>query len=136
MLRTIEAVLGIKPMGLNDAVQQPMSQVFSTQQAHWDYTPRVPAILRTTQLPLPPDTEKKAGVRGVQPQHDAAYWAAQTSGFDFSTEDKLDSATFNLVLWKGLKGQSQPYPTERDGRDLSKNRRALLQQYGLIAIGK
>src|SRR5262249_28990546 len=28
MLRTIEAVLGIQPMGLNDAVQQPMSEVF------------------------------------------------------------------------------------------------------------
>jgi DNA-binding beta-propeller fold protein YncE len=130
MLRTIEAVLGITPMGLNDAVQQPMSQVFSTQQAHWDYTAHVPAILRTTQLPLPPDTEKKAGAWST-PRHDTAYWAEMTAGFDFSAEDKLDSAKFNLVLWNGLKGESQPYPMERDGRDLSKNRKQLLQQSGL-----
>ena len=49
-------------------------------------------------------------------------------GFDFSIEDKLDSAAFNLVLWNGLKGENQAYPAERDGRDLSKNRKQLLEQ--------
>jgi len=132
MLRTIEAVLGIRPMGLNDAVQQPMSQVFSTQQAHWDYTAHVPAILRTTQLPLPPDTEKKPAAWST-PRHDTAYWAEKTAGFDFSAEDKLDSAKFNLILWNGLKGEDQPYPSERDGRDLSKNRKQILQESGLQA---
>jgi hypothetical protein len=62
----------------------------------------------------------------LQPSHDAAYWADKTKGFDFSAEDKLDSDSFNLVLWQGLKGESQPYPAERDGRDLSKHRDALL----------
>jgi YVTN family beta-propeller protein len=127
MLRTIEAVLGIRPMGLNDVVQQPMSQVFSMQQAHWDYTAHVPAILRTTQLPLPADTEKKPAAWST-PRHDTAYWAEKTAGFDFSAEDKLDSAKFNLILWNGLKGEDQPYPSERDGRDLSKNRKQLLQE--------
>jgi hypothetical protein len=128
VLRTIEDVLGIKPLGLNDALQPPMAEVFSTRQADWTYTARVPAVLRTTQLPLPGATsEEKAGAK-VAPAHDAAYWTEKTRGFDFSAEDKLDTESFNLILWNGIKGEDQPYPMERDGRDLSKGRAALLRE--------
>lgn len=127
MLRTIEEVLGIKPMGLNDALQAPMTDVFSKDAATWSYSARVPAVLRSTQLPLPPTSEPKAA--SSAPGHDAAYWAEKTAGFDFSSEDKLDSARFNLVLWKGMKGEDQPYPTERNGRDLRKNRQKLLKEF-------
>jgi DNA-binding beta-propeller fold protein YncE len=128
MLRTIEDVLGIKPLGLNDAFQPPMAEVFSTHQPDWTYTARVPAILRTTKLPLPaPTSGEKAGDMAV-PAHNAAYWTEKTRGFDFSTEDKLDSESFNLILWNGLKGEGQPYPAERDGRDLSKGRTVLLRE--------
>ena len=121
----MEEVLGIKPLGLNDALQPPMTEIFSTQQTAWSYKARVPAVLRTTQLPLPAAAaEEKSGA--VVPMHDAAYWAEKTKGFDFSTEDKLDSDSFNLVLWNGLKGETTPYPSERDGRDLSKHRDTLL----------
>jgi len=125
LLRTMEEVLDIKPLGLNDALQPPMSEIFSMQQPTWGYKARVPAILRTTKLPLPvPAAEERSGA--VVPMHDAAYWASKTKGFDFSAEDKLDSDSFNLILWNGLKGESTPYPSERDGRDLSKHRDALL----------
>jgi DNA-binding beta-propeller fold protein YncE len=124
LLRTMEEVLGIKPLGLNDALQPPMSEVFSTQQATWNYKARVPAILRSTKLPLPAAAAKEAP-GATESSHDAAYWAEKTKDFDFSAEDKLDSEGFNMVLWKGLKGDSQPYPLERDGRDLSKHRSAL-----------
>jgi hypothetical protein len=101
-----------------------MADVFSTRQAAWTYKARVPSILRTTKLPLPaPTTEEKAA---PSPGHDAAYWAENTKGFDFSSEDKLDSDRFNLVLWNGLKGDDQPYPADRSGRDLRKHRSALL----------
>ena len=63
------------------------------------------------------------------PAHDAAYWAEQTKGFDFSVEDKLDSDRFNLVLWNGLKGADQPYPSDRSGHDLRKHRAALLRDH-------
>lgn len=130
MLRTIEDVLGIKPLGLNDAFQPPMAEVFSTRKAAWTYTARVPAVLRTTQLPLPAaSSEEKshAAKSSSTPSHDAAYWEEKTRGFDFSEEDKLDSESFNLILWNGLIGKDQPYPSERDGRDLRKGRAALLR---------
>jgi len=86
---------GIKPLGLNDALQPPMTDIFSTQQAAWTYKARVPAILRTTKLPLPAATvEDKAGAASLVPGHDAAYWADKTKDFDFSAEDKLDSESF------------------------------------------
>ena len=130
VLRTIEDVLGMKPLGINDAFQPPMAEVFSMQAQSWRYTAHVPAILRTTRLPLPPATPPMSGVSTPQPRHDSAYWAERTHGFDFSAEDKLDSQSFNLVLWHGLKGETEPYPAESDGRDLQRNRCALLRQYG------
>ncbi len=127
LLRTMEEVLGIKPLGLNDALQPPMSEVFSTHQTTWSYKAQVPEILRTTKLPLPVATaEDRPGV--IEPGHDTTYWADKTKDFDFTVEDKLDSESFNMVLWKGIKGESQSYPSERDGRDLSKHRDALLRE--------
>jgi len=131
LLRTMEEVLGIKPLGLNDALQPPMTDIFSTQHGSWTYKARVPSILHTTKLPLPAATaEDKTGAANPVPGHDAAYWADKTKDFDFSAEDKLDSESFNMVLWTGLKGDAQPYPSERDGRDLSKHRDALLREIG------
>jgi hypothetical protein len=80
--------------------------------------------LCTTKLPVPAAAAKEIPL--AQPSHDAAYWADRTKDFDFSAEDKLDSESFNMVLWKGLKGEGEPYPSERDGRDLRKHRDALL----------
>jgi YVTN family beta-propeller protein len=128
LLRTMEEVLGIKPLGLNDALQPPMSEVFSKQQATWNYKARVPEVLRTTKLPLPAPTAKEE-IGEVDPSHDAAYWASKTKDFDFSAEDQVDSERFNMVLWKGLKGEGEPYPSERDGQDLSKHRDALLREF-------
>ncbi|MGZ4874529.1 MAG: bifunctional YncE family protein/alkaline phosphatase family protein [Candidatus Angelobacter sp.] len=128
LLRTMEEVLGIKPLGLNDALQPPMAEVFSTQQVAWTHKARVPSILRSTKLPLPAATaEDKAPAASLVPGHDAAYWADKTKAFDFTAEDKLDSQSFNMVLWTGLKGEAQPYPSEREGRDLRKHRSAILR---------
>jgi len=127
MLRTIEEVLGIQPLGLNDAMQAPMTEVFTTQAAPWSYQARVPAVLRKTQLPLPPEASSSAAGPYDQPSHDAQYWEKQTAGFDFSTEDKVDAEQLNLILWNGIMGEGHPYPRERSGRDLSKNRKLLLR---------
>jgi YVTN family beta-propeller protein len=129
MLRTIEDILGIKHLGLNDAVQSPMTEIFSRTQLQWSYTTRIPAVLRTTQIPLPPDSDPAPGaLAGSAPRHDAEYWERQTQGFDFSAEDKLDSAKFNQVLWKGLMGDDKPYPASRNKHNLRLNRQQLLKQ--------
>ncbi len=99
VLRTIEEVLGLPPLGLNDAVQGPMTDVFDLKQATWSYKARVPDVLRSTKLPLPGGKSHAA-----QPTRSAEYWAEKTRSFDFSIEDHIDSAAFNQVLWEGLRG--------------------------------
>jgi YVTN family beta-propeller protein len=135
-LRTIEDILGIQHMGLNDGLAEPMTEVFQTVKTDWSYKPIVPEALRTTQLPLP---ARAAGASGASTSEcaagvamlalrDAAYWTEKMSGFDFAEEDKLDTARFNRALWKGLKGEHVPYPRTRNGRDLRLNREQLLKQ--------
>ena len=53
ILRTIEAVLGLKPLGLNDALAMPMADVFDPAQSQWTYRAEAAEVLRTTQLPIP-----------------------------------------------------------------------------------
>ena len=105
MVRTIEDVLGLPPMGLNDALAAPMSDVFDTAQARWNYTAAVPNVLRSTKLPLPPATSAE---RVIQPRRTAAWWATAMAGQNFAEEDRLDTAAFNRALWRGLKGEKLP----------------------------
>jgi DNA-binding beta-propeller fold protein YncE len=130
LLRTIEAVLGLEPMGLTDGLAEPMSQVFDTAQTGWSFDARVPGVLRTTKLPLPP-LASAAQDRCIQaPRRSAEWWAAAMAGQNFDEEDRLDTAAFNHALWRGLKGDAAPYPSRRDGRDLSGDRARLLKTAG------
>ncbi|MBY0283939.1 MAG: bifunctional YncE family protein/alkaline phosphatase family protein [Sphingomonas sp.] len=100
MIRTIEAVLGLKPNNLFDGGARPMADLFDlTQGPGWSFKATPADILYSTQLPLPPRTT--AGPIAL-PRHDAAWWAAETRDFDWSSEDKNDAAAFNAVLAKGL----------------------------------
>ena len=125
LLRTIEAVLGLKPMNLNDALAVPMADVFDPAQAQWAFHAEASDILRSTQLPIPADrfAAKSATNCG---ERSAGYWAAAMKGQDFSTEDRLDTPRFNSALWQGL--GSGPEPSLRDGRDLRKDRANLLRE--------
>ena len=125
MVRTIEAVLGLAPMGLNDALAEPMDEVFDVNQAAWSYTAKVPAVLRSTALPLPPATTAQAACV-ARPRRTAAWWAAAMKGQDFNEEDRLNTAAYNRALWRGLKGDA-PYPSQRSGKDLSGNRAGLVK---------
>jgi hypothetical protein len=97
----------------------------------WDYRAIVPAALRTTELPLPATTafspaENRAY---VQPRHDAAYWAAQTEGMDFSAEDRLDTPRFNRILWAGLMGDAAPFPENPQAKNLRRHRGRVLRRF-------
>lgn len=106
LLRTISDVLGIDHLSIYDANQRPMSDVFDLSQTSWRYKASASGLLRGTALPLP---------RGLtfadakSSPHDARYWMAQTRGFDFSKEDKVDALVYNKVLWQGLMG-GRAYP--------------------------
>lgn len=126
MLRTIEDVLGIKPMGLNDGLAEPMAEIFDKLKRLWNYKAIVPEVLRTTQLPLPPRT---AALGDSALKRDAAYWENAMRGQNFTGEDQLDEPRFNRALWAGLKGEHVPFPIVRHGRDLRKNRAALLLKH-------
>ncbi len=109
MLRTIEGVLGLKPMGLNDALATPMADVFDLKgDGHWSYTAHAARVLQATDLPIPADRFVAAQASAADcPVRTAAYWAAAMKGQDFRTEDKLDTAAFNKALMEGLKRGSR-----------------------------
>ena len=123
MIRTIEEVLDLEPLGLTDGLAEPMTDVFEMVQRPWSYDAIYPAPLFDTDLPHPPDLVLNGRFDPTfMPLHDAAYWDQVTAGQNFAREDALDAASFNQSLWRGVKGENVPYPTVRDGRDLSNNR--------------
>ena len=125
-LRTIEEVLGLPPMNLNDALAKPMADIFTRTPSPWSFTATPSASLYNTQLPLPP---KPAGLVVPTPAHDAAYWAQVTAGLDFAAADNVDFAAFNRITWAGIMGNT-PYPAAPTGADLRQNREELLARYG------
>jgi DNA-binding beta-propeller fold protein YncE len=100
LLKTMEGVLGLKPMNLNDARAAPMTAVFDRTAAHWTYKAIVPPALRVTRLPLPPPGQGEPAPPSI---HSAAYWDGAMAGQNFAVEDHLDTAAFNRALWKGMK---------------------------------
>jgi hypothetical protein len=110
MVRTIEDVLGLPPQGLTDGLAPPMTEVFTREAKPWAYRARVPAVLRSTALPLP--AASAAAGRRAKSRHDAAWWQKATEMEDFTREDAVNPQRFNRVLWRGLMGD-RPYPIRR-----------------------
>jgi hypothetical protein len=135
MLRTIEELLGTGRMGLNDAAAAPMADAFTMDYKPWSYAARVPAVLRTTQLPLPPAASSSgedttANAAYAHPRHTVVWWAAHSRGQDFSVEDDLDTDRFNRALWLGLAPKGLPFPARPvTGADLREDREQLLENY-------
>jgi hypothetical protein len=124
-VRTIEEVLGIPPMNLNDALARPMADIFNTTPKPWSFQATPSQHLYATSLPLPP---KPAALVVPKSAHNARYWVRAMKGMDFDNEDRVDPKDFNRILWKGLMG-SKPYPAATTGLDLRTNRDALLARY-------
>lgn len=107
LLKTMEMILGMEPMGLTDALARPMSAVFDRKlSVSWSYRAIVPEVLLSTDLPLPrPPT--RAAAACTYPQRTSAYWTTAMAGQNFNEEDHLDTKRFNAALWEGLKGSNQ-----------------------------
>jgi DNA-binding beta-propeller fold protein YncE len=123
-LRTMEEVLGLPPMNLNDALARPMADIFNKTPRAWSFTAVPSPYLYGTDLAseLP---AKPVGMVVPKSTHSAKYWARVTKGMDFSSEDKFNFARYNRILWKGLMG-NKPYPAASTGKDLRKNRKEYL----------
>ena len=122
-IRTMEEVLGLQPMNLNDALATPMTDIFNTTPTTWSFTATPAAILYCMKLPLPSPAQLC-----TNPTPNVAYWARVTKGLDFSDADRVDGGLFNRILWKGMMG-NKPYPAAPTGLDLRQNRDKLLAPY-------
>jgi hypothetical protein len=91
-VRTIEDVLGLASLNLNDALARPMADIFST--------------VCDTALPLP---ARRPGLVVPKPTRDAKYWAGATRGLDLTDADRVDPALFNRILWAGMMANTR-YP--------------------------
>ena len=100
IVKTIEEILGLEPIGLNDALAAPMSDIFDPTLTAWSYQALVPGVLRSTALPLPP----AAHACNELPRGSSAYWATVMADQDFSEPDRLNVASFTRALWRGLNG--------------------------------
>ena len=92
MLRTMELILGLKPMSQFDAAARPMYDSF---QAKPDLTPYEHVV---------PEVDLKE-------KNKATAWGAKLSEkFDLTKEDAADDLLFNEVIWRSVKGPDSPMP--------------------------
>ncbi len=115
VLRTIEDILGVDHLGLNDANALPMSDVFIKQANLQPYTAPIPGILceppvDPTLVPECSNPGKRPITTAVKSLHDGKWWAQATKGFNFSHPDMVDADAFNRILWRGIMGDDKPYP--------------------------
>lgn len=116
LLRTIEDVLGIPPLTLNDAYQRPMADAFDPGQASWTYDALYPSPLAATAIPDGGHRHGPAAAvaaAGHDARHDADWWSAQTADYDWSKEDRIPTVAYNHLLWSVYR-PGQPYPQVRD----------------------
>jgi YVTN family beta-propeller protein len=113
VLRTIEDILGIDPLAIEDANAAPMSTVFARDADTAPYRAIVPGSLcgPTVAKDLVGAACTAPGVprtAAVPDRHDGAWWAAMTAGMDFSAPDRIDAEKFNAILWYGMMGTAAP----------------------------
>jgi DNA-binding beta-propeller fold protein YncE len=92
MLRTMELILGLKPMSQFDAAARPMYNSFTAKPDVSPYSHEVPKW----------DREEKN-----QP---GAVGAELSEKFNLAKEDQADDLLFNEVIWKSVRGAASPMP--------------------------
>src|SRR5206468_10069499 len=90
MLRTIELILGLKPMSQFDAAARPMYNSF---QATPDLTPYVASAANVD----------------LEAQNPVAAWGGQLK-MNFAREDAVDDLLLNEVVWRSVRGAHNQMP--------------------------
>ncbi len=92
VLRTLELILGLRPMTTFDAAARPMFAALQN-------TPNLaPFVAEKPRIPL--DTRNPAATAA----------ARRTAEMDFSEEDRIDDDELNDILWATIKGPNVPAP--------------------------
>ncbi len=97
MLRTIEDIVGIRPLTQFDTYATPMTASFTNKPDVTAYTAQRPAdagnASNTTSSPM----------------------AAQSAAQSLDREDEIDMRLFNEAIWASVKGAGSPMPAPRHG---------------------
>jgi hypothetical protein len=92
MLRTMELILGLKPMSQFDAAALPM---FNSFQAHADVTP----------------FQKEGAHVDLNATNKLGMWGQKESNeMDFAEADQADDLALNEIVWRSVKGADSPMP--------------------------
>jgi DNA-binding beta-propeller fold protein YncE len=108
MLRTMELILGLRPMSQFDATARPMHQAFTPQPDLTPYTAVTPRV----------DLGEK--------NRKHAWGGAESGRMNFAREDAADDLRLNEIVWRSVRGADSPMPAPvragfvlvRKGRDL------------------
>src|SRR5262249_4716075 len=92
MLKTIELILGLKPMSQFDAAATPMANSF---QPHAD---------------LRPYRAEPARIDLEETNSPSAWGTELSAKMDFSREDAIDDRLLNEVIWHSIKGPEVSMP--------------------------
>ena len=92
MLRTIELILGLRPMTQFDAAARPMFNAFTAEANTGNYNAEKPRISLDERNPATSAT------------------AARSSQLDFSDADRADDDELNDILWRAIRHTTPPAP--------------------------
>jgi len=105
-LRTMEDILGLTPLGLNDANARPMTDIFTTHPDLRPYDVIIPGLL--CHAPADPKLVPQCSQAHAQitpptaTLHDGIWWARATAGMDFTRPDQVNPQKFNAILRQGV----------------------------------
>jgi YVTN family beta-propeller protein len=105
MVRTIEQILGLPPMNIQDAIANPMTDCFGTNPDKTPYQP-VP-----NKIPLDEMNPQIISLKG-----NARYFAEKSMLPEFDGVDAGDDDLLNRILWFAAKGNT-PYPSKFAGAE-------------------
>ena len=95
VLRTMELILGLRPMTHFDAAARPMYRLFQTAPDTRPYAAEKPRIALDERNPAASPT------------------AARSMRLDFQDADRIDDDELNAILWAAIKGAGVPPPPAR-----------------------
>lgn len=105
LIRTIEQILGMSPMNVQDATAMPMFKCFNTVR---DDTPFFSVL---NKIPLDEMNKDLSQLKG-----NALYFAQRSMEPQFDKVDAGEDALFNQIIWNATSG-NKPYPAQFSGKD-------------------